>query len=130
MNLRRGPKDLDEPADTAICKFPSRKFEVGDHANQRHIDTHAQCCKQVGHRHTEFGQVHVCRHEHASHRRRPADRERAVYRRQIDYVNVLGNIQYIDSVEARVGAILRATSVSGFRGKRGDFDLSEFELFD
>jgi hypothetical protein len=103
-------KGFDEPADTLVCKFLFEHNRQANHANQRHFYSSAHRCKQAGRRHDEFSQAHVC-HEHGHHRRRPDNRERVIYRRQIDDLNVLGSIEYLDSVEVWVGPALRTDSV-------------------
>jgi len=125
-------------------------------ANQQHFGGSAFDLSEVERHSAEFSQVQVCHHvsrevghEHRRHgRRRAANREPLLHRRQIDdrdcigtvqrlgTVRHLGTIQHAGSIrhlgigDIRVGAVSRAGSVGGFLGKRCEFDVGGFKLFD
>ncbi len=108
---------------------PILNIEVGDHANQQHSDGSAFGCRQFESRCDDFTQVQVCL-EHCRGQPCDGNRERVIYRRQIDDRNPIGSIQPFGTVDLRVWAIRCAASVGSFRGKHCDFHLGEFDLFD
>jgi hypothetical protein len=113
----------------SFWQVPSRELEAGDHANQQHFDGRTHRCDPAGRRRNESSQVPLCCHEYAPCRS-PDNRERVISCRQDDDLDDLGNICSTDSSEVWVRAVLRAASVRGFRGKHGDFDFGELDLFD